>query len=216
MRGLTGLIFFIVFILLLSFRQGLGLYGDWLWFDEVGHTQVFTTSLSYKFTLALVSGLFVAALIYLNVKIAAAMPSGLRLSTADNVIELPPAELVDPLLRRMLLPAALIIGLIAAPQATSNWELLPLFLNPMPFSLNDPLFDVDIGFYVFRLPMLLKIYNWLTFVLAFALLASVAVYLLYRGIIYGPRGVVFSACARKHLVVLPTHLQRKRVFRARA
>ena len=63
----------------------------------------------------------------------------------------------------------------------------------MPFSLNDPLFDVDIGFYVFRLPMLLKIHNWLTFVLTFALLASAAVCLLYRGIIYGPRGVVFSA-----------------------
>jgi uncharacterized membrane protein (UPF0182 family) len=202
MRGLTGLLFFIVFILLLSFRQGLGLYVDWLWFDEVGHTQVFTTSLSYKFTLALVSGLFVAALIYLNVKIAAAMPSGPRLSTADNVIELPPAELVDPLLRRLLLPAALIIGLIAAPQAASNWELLPLFLNPVPFSLNDPLFDVDIGFYVFRLPMFLKIYNWLTFVLTFALLASAAVYLLYRGILYGPRGLVFSERARKHLLVL--------------
>jgi hypothetical protein len=78
-------------------------------------------------TLALVSGLFVAAFIYLNVKITAAMPSGPRRSTADNVIELPPAELVHPLLRRMLLPAALIIGLIAAPQAASNWELLPLF-----------------------------------------------------------------------------------------
>jgi len=101
MRGLTGLLFFIVFILLLSFRQGLGLYVDWLWFDKVGYTQVFTTSLSYKFTLALVSGLFVAALIYLNVKIAAAMPSGPRLSTTDNVIELPPAELIDPLLRQM-------------------------------------------------------------------------------------------------------------------
>ncbi len=202
MRGFTGLLFFILFILLMSFRQGLGLYVDWLWFAEIGYTPVFTTSLSYKFTLALVSGLFVAALIYLNVKIAAAMPSGPRLSTADNVIELPPAELVDPLLRRLLLPAALIIGLIATPQAASNWELLPLFLNPVPFSLNEPLFEVDIGFYVFRLPMLLKIYNWLTFVLTFALLATVAVYLLYRGIIYGPRGVVFSARARKHLLVL--------------
>jgi len=38
MRGLTGLIFFIVFILLLSFRRGLGLYVDWLWFDKVGYT----------------------------------------------------------------------------------------------------------------------------------------------------------------------------------
>jgi len=95
----------------------------------------------------------------------------------------------------MLLPAALIIGLIAAPQAASNWELLPLFLNPVPFPLNNPLFDVDIGLYVFRLPMLLKIYNGLIFVLTFALLASVAVYLLYLGIIYGPRGVGFP-CAR--------------------
>jgi len=36
MRGFTGLIFFIVFILLLSFRRRLGLYVDWLWFDKVG------------------------------------------------------------------------------------------------------------------------------------------------------------------------------------
>jgi uncharacterized membrane protein (UPF0182 family) len=202
MRGLAGIIFFIVFVLLLSVRQGIGLYVDWLWFTDVGYTQVFTASLAYKFTLALVSGLFVASFLYLNIKIAAAIPGGMHFSESENVIELPPTDLVDPLLRRLLLPAALFIGLMAAPQAASNWEILPLFLKPAPFSLDDPLFGLDIGFYVFRLPMLSKAYNWLTFVLTFALLASAAVYLLYRGILYGPRGLVLSARARAHLLAL--------------
>ena len=202
MRGFAGIIVFIVFVLLLFFRQAIGLYVDWLWFTEVGYTQVFTTSLTYKFMLGLVAGLFVAAFLYLNVKFAAFMPHGFRVSEAENVIELPPTELIDPLLRRLLLPAALFIGLMAAPQAASNWELLPLFLNPAPFSLNDPLFDLDIGFFVFRLPMFLKIYNWLTFVVTFAAIASAAAYLLYRGILYGPRGLIFSERARKHLLAL--------------
>ena len=202
MRGFAGIIVFIVFVLLLFFRQAIGLYVDWLWFTEVGYTQIFTTSLTYKFMLGLVAGLFVAAFLYLNVKIAAVIPSGVRVSETENVIELPPTELIDPLLRRLLLPAALFIGLMAAPQAASNWELLPLFLNPAPFSLNDPLFDLDIGFFVFRLPMLSKIYNWLTFVVTFAAIASAAAYLLYRGILYGPRGLVFSERARKHMLAL--------------
>jgi uncharacterized membrane protein (UPF0182 family) len=202
MRGFAGILFFIVFVLLLFFRQAIGLYVDWLWFAEVGYTQVFTTSLTYKFMLGLVAGLFVAAFLYLNVKIAALMPIGFRVSETENVIELPPTELIDPLLRRLLLPAALFIGLMAAPQAASNWEILPLFLNPAPFSLNDPLFGLDIGFYVFRLPLLWKVYNWLTFILTVAGLASAAVYLLYRGILYGPRGLVFSERARKHLLAL--------------
>jgi uncharacterized membrane protein (UPF0182 family) len=202
MRGFAGIIFFIVFVLLLFFRQAVGLYVDWLWFTEVGYTQVFTTSLTYKFILGLVAGLLVAAFLYVNVKIAAKITTGFRVSESENVIELPPTELIDPLLRRLLLPAALFLGLMAAPQAASNWELLPLFLNPAPFSLNDPLFDLDIGFFVFRLPMLWKVYNWLTFILTVAGLASAAVYLLYRGILYGPRGLVFSERARKHLLVL--------------
>ncbi|MDH3442370.1 MAG: UPF0182 family protein [Deltaproteobacteria bacterium] len=202
MRKLTGLLIFVFFFVIFFFRQAIGLYVDWLWFTELGYTQVFTASLRYKFTMALASGVFVAAFVYLNVKIAASIPRGFRFTEADNAIELPPTDLIDPLVKRLLLPAALVIGLVAGPQATAHWELLPLFLNPASFSLNDPLFNTDIGFYVFRLPMLWKVYNWLTFVLTFSLLATAAVYFLYRGIIYGARGVVFSERARTHLLAL--------------
>jgi uncharacterized membrane protein (UPF0182 family) len=202
MRGFSGILFFVVFILLLSFRQALSLYVDWLWFTELGYTQVFTASLSYKFALAMAAGLVLAVVLYLNIKVAAAVPRDFRFSTADNAIELPPTELVDPLLRRLLLPAILLLGLVAAPQAASNWELLSFFLNPAAFYLSDPLFGRDLGFFIFRLPMLSAIYNWLTFVLTISAIASAAVYLLYRGILYSPSGLMFSERARKHLLVL--------------
>jgi uncharacterized membrane protein (UPF0182 family) len=202
MRRFGGLLFFVVFLVLLSFRQAMSLYIDWLWFDELRYTQVFTATLAYKFFLALAAGLFLAVVLYVNVRIAAVVPSGFRFSTTDNVIELPPTELVDPVLKRLLVPAALLLALIAAPQAAANWELLPFFMNPVAFSLNDPLFGLDVSFFIFRLPMYSKVYGWLTFVLTLATLASVAVYLLYRGILYGPRGLLFSERARKHLLVL--------------
>jgi uncharacterized membrane protein (UPF0182 family) len=202
MQRFVGLIFFILFAVLLSFRQAIALYVDWLWFGELGYTQVFTASLTYKFLLGLIAGLFVAAFLYVNIRIAAVLPTRFRFTQADSVIELPPTELIDPLVRRLLLPAVLFIGLIAGPPAASNWEILPLFLNAVPFSLNDPVFDTDIGFFVFRLPLLSKITHWLSFVITIGVLASAAVYLLYRGILYGPRGLVFSERARKHLLAL--------------
>jgi hypothetical protein len=201
MRGFAGIAFFIVFVLLLSFRQAMSLYVDWLWFTEVGYTQVFAAGLTYKFTMAVAAGLILAVVLYVNVKFAAVV-SEFRFSAADNVIELPPTELIDPLIRRLLLPATLLIGLMAAPQAASSWELLPFFLNPAAFSLNDPLFGLDIGFFIFRLPMFAKVYNWLTFVLSIGAIAGAVVHLLYRGILYGPRGLLFSERARKHLLVL--------------
>jgi uncharacterized membrane protein (UPF0182 family) len=202
MRGFTGLLLLVFLFLVLSFRQGIALYVDWLWFQEVGYTQLFTTTLLYKLILAVLSGGLVSVLLYINLKIAAVAPTGFRFSRADNVIELPPPDLIDPLFRRLLLPAALFLGLLAAPQGAVNWERLPLFLNATSFNLQDPLFGSDIGFYIFRLPMYSAAYQWLIFALALTLLATAAVYFLYRGIQYGPQGLFLSEKAKTHLLIL--------------
>ena len=169
MRGFTGVLLLVLLFVVLSFRQGIALYVDWLWFQEVGYTQLFTTTLFYKLILAVLSGGLLAALLYFNLKIAAVAPAGFRFSRVDNVIELPPPDLIDPLFRRLLLPAALFLGLLAAPQGAANWERLPLFLNATPFNLQDPLFGFDIDFYIFRLPMYSAAYQWLIFALALTL-----------------------------------------------
>jgi hypothetical protein len=121
-RGLTGRLFFILFILLLSFRQGLGLYVDWLWFAEVGYTQVFTTSRVTSSRWPLFPG-FLSPLSFISTsrsppRCQAALPFHCRQCHRAS-----PAELVDPLLRQMLLPAALIIQSYA--------KTFPNLLKPM-------------------------------------------------------------------------------------
>ncbi|OGQ25194.1 MAG: hypothetical protein A3C54_05950 [Deltaproteobacteria bacterium RIFCSPHIGHO2_02_FULL_60_17] len=202
MKGLTRLFFFAVLILIIFFGQTISLYTDWLWFQEVGYTKIFTTSLTFKLALALVFGGLFFLLVYFNVKLAARAPRGVRFLEQENAIELPSPELVDPVLRRLLLPIAILLGLFAAPQAAGHWQSLLLFFNSVPFGIADPLFGRDISFYVFRLPALTALYNWLTFSLGLTILATAFTYLLYRGVQYGPRGLFLSDRARGHLLCL--------------
>lgn len=202
MRGLGGLAIFAIFVLLLFFRQAIGLYTDWLWFEEVGYTALFTKILLSKTVLGFGAGVLLTLLLYVSLKAAATPPARFRYSAQENAIELPPVELFDPLFRRLLLPGVLLVGFMAAPQGLSKWEDFLLFLNPTPFNLSDPQFDVDVGFYIFRLPAVIAVYHWLIFALGLCLIATAAVYLLYRGIEYGQRGLFLSERARRHLLIL--------------
>lgn len=202
MRGIGGILIFAIAIAVLFFRQAVGLYTDWLWFQEIGYTQIFSTTLLYKSALGFLSAALFAAFVYLNVKIAAATPASARFSSADNVIELPPLELIEPVIKRLLLPAAILIGLIAAPQGAGSWQQLALFLNPVDFNVQDPQFGRDVGFYIFRLPALRTAYHWVTFALALSMVATAAVYLLYRAIEYTPRGLFLAPRAKAHLLIL--------------
>jgi uncharacterized membrane protein (UPF0182 family) len=91
---------------------------------------------------------------------------------------------------------------MAAPNATSQWERSSLFLNPTALGLTDPQFGLDIGFYLFRLPFLWAIYQWLMFALLVSALATAVAYFLYRGVQYSPRGFFLSERARKQLLAL--------------
>ena len=202
MRAFGGIILFAIIALVLFFRQAIDLYADWLWFDEVGYTSVYAKILLAKTLLGIASGLLLALLVYINVKAAAVPQHSFRLGRQENVLELPPVEFFDPVLQRLLLPAALLIGLMAAPQAVASWETFLLFLNPTRYNIADPQFGFDIGFYIFRLPALTALYHWLIFALGLCFVATAAVSLLYRGIEYTPRGLFLGERARRHLLLL--------------
>lgn len=202
MKGLGGIFLFVIFLVLISLRQLISLYVDWLWFEEVGYTQVFTISLFFKTVLAVLGGSIFALLIYANVRIAARLVRGIRFLDQENFLDLPRPELIDPLVQRLLLPAALVLGLFAAPQAASHWESFLLLLNPTSFGLEDPLYNRDLGFFVFQLPALRTLYNWLMTALAVSLALTAVVYVLYRGLQYSPRGIFLAPRARLHMLIL--------------
>ncbi len=202
MKRFLGFLFVAVFLLFLFFGELIALYTDWLWFQEIGFRRVFTTILTNKLILAIVFGGIFALWFYFNVKLAARMGEGSMLAGEEAEINLPSAEIVDPLLRRWLLPAAILLGLFAAAQATGNWSSFLLFFNWVPFGIEDPLFNRDIGFYIFRLPALLALYNWLSVILGLTFLATAGIYFLYREVIYTPQALTMTKRARSHLFIL--------------
>src|SRR5512134_1961171 len=120
--------------------QALPLYTDYLWFQEVTFTSVFTTMLWYKVALGIVAGLFFALIVYVNVRLAARSRAGDVLLELEDPLGLPSRLVIEPLFRRFLLPGALILGILAGMHAAGQWETVLRFLNSQPFKIQDPLF----------------------------------------------------------------------------
>ncbi len=201
MRKSIGLIALGAFLLFSLFGEAIYLYTDFLWFREIGYSGVFTKTLWIKVLLGVISGVLFFALFYVNIKLAARLRDGVVPLQSKNP-EVPGPEVLDPLIRRLLLPVALVLGFLAAPQAAMHWESALLFFNGVPFGIDDPLMGKDIGFYIFRLPALEALYRWFLVALGLIWVASAFVHLLYGGVQYSENGLSVHPAAKIHLSVL--------------
>jgi uncharacterized membrane protein (UPF0182 family) len=112
------------------------LYGDWLWFNSIGYPEVFLTVVFGSVTLGVLTGLGFLAFSLANLYVAR------RLSERKGK-----KSHKDGFLFWLSGLFALGIG-----SAFSNWEVWLKFLNPTQFGIADPVFGMDIGFYVFTMP----------------------------------------------------------------
>ncbi len=203
LRGFLLLILVIGAIALLNTAgQILGLYIDWLWFREVQLTSVFVTVLRTEVLLGAVTGVAFFLILYINVLLARRLAPRDALVVADDALGLPSPEILEPYLRRLALPVSVVLAILVGWTGTGRWELLLKALNPTPFGIRDPLFDRDVAFYVFQLPLWNSLYGWLMRALVFSGLAAVAVYLCTRGIRISPGGLAIARRARGHLLIL--------------
>jgi uncharacterized membrane protein (UPF0182 family) len=202
-HGLTWLVLAIATLVLLSTAgQILGFYTDWLWFHEVQFTSVFVTVLQAEILVGLVTGAVFFALLYGNVALAWRLAPRDVLMVVDDALGLPRPEILEPYLRRLTLPVSATLALLASWLGTDRWELVLNALNSTPFDTRDPLFDHDVAFYVFQLPLWSSLYSWLMTILILSGLAVIAVYFSARGIQISPGGVAISPRARGHLLIL--------------
>lgn len=201
-RQLIGVVLLVLFLGVNFLGYALALYTDYLWFQEVRFPAVFTTILWSKVLLGAAAGLAFAILVYFNVRLAARMQGGDVLTELEDPLGLPSRLVIEPLFRRFLLPGALILGVMAALQAGSQWETVLRFLNAQPFGVSDPLFGRDIGFYVFHLPLYAMLSSWGLIGLGLTTALVAATYVLHRGIRLTPQGVRVLPGARAHLLGL--------------
>lgn len=111
-----------------------------------------------------------------------------------------------PLLHRLALPVSLLLALLVGWRGTGHWALVLKALHATPFGFRDPLFDQDVAFYVFRLPLWNALHGWGMGVLFLASLLVIVVYLGTRSIQATPGGLTMARQARGHLLALASLL----------
>ncbi len=201
-RPRFGLVLLVAFLLLAGLGQAVPLYTDWLWFQEVGFTQVFTVRLALAGWLFIGVGLAVAAFLFVNLTVAARTAAPDVYWELEDQLGLPGRAILEPLVRRLLLPVISVIAVVSAARATTAWDDLLLYLNGQAFGRVDPLFGRDLSFYVFQLPFWRLLYGWATTLVAAAMVLTAAVYVLQRGLVLTTRGPRLAAGARTHLLAL--------------
>jgi len=188
--------------LLLGASQSIPLYTEWLWFDAVGFSSVFLTMLLTQSLLALIFGGTCFIILYANLSLIHRSPASDVLVELEDHLGLPSRFILEPYIKRFRLPVTAILSLLAGLQATGQWGVVLRFLYPTSFQVQDPLFQKDLGFYIFRLPFLNFIYQWLMIVFVVSTLLVLLAYILYRGIQFTGQGLRLSPWARTHLLTL--------------
>jgi uncharacterized membrane protein (UPF0182 family) len=192
----------VVFVLLGLVAQLIPLYTDWLWFGEVGYTQVFLSILSLRG--ALFTGMLISVLIFLwvNLTFAARTAAPDVVWELEDQLGLPGRVVIEPLLRRFLPVVLMVIAIASGLRATAHWSTVVGYQNGTSFGATDPLFERDLSFYVFVLPMWRVLHGWATALVTGTVVLTLAVYVLRRSLAITTRGPRLAVRARAHLLVL--------------
>ncbi|MEN6620358.1 MAG: UPF0182 family protein, partial [Smithella sp.] len=197
---ITGVVLFLIMIF---FSEAVELLTDWLWFQEVGYENVFTITMVAQLKMALVFGLGFFIIFFGNLFAALRLTSGIHVIDQTGSIQISKLEIATRPLLMLILIGSLLFSVLAALGGTSQWENYLMFGNASSFGVSDPIFQRDIGFYVFRMPFLSHLYSWLLTTLIFAIVCTAFLYFIRRAFhIIPPRTLRAAPAARRHLSIL--------------
>ncbi|HSG48269.1 MAG TPA: UPF0182 family protein, partial [Longimicrobiales bacterium] len=189
-------------VLLLASRVVAGLYVDALWFAEVGYGTVFWKDLRWVWGLRAVMALAVAAALYVNLRVVAGSLGTLQIRRRFGNLEIAerlPAHYISWGVAGFAAFLGLWFG-ASVPDGVARSALL--WFNAPEWGMADPFLGRDLGYFVFSVPLLRA---GVTFglVISFLVLAvTLAGYATTGTFQFGPRGLVMTAGARRHLGIL--------------
>jgi len=191
------------FVLLTLLWRAVEMITDWFWFQEVGYQKVFTVTLVAQMKLAAIFGIAFFVIFYLNLFLASRLSSRGHWVDQNDLIHIPPWEAGNQPLGTLILLGSIIFSVFAALRGSAHWEIFLRFFNATPFGLSDPIFNRDIGFYVFQFPFLDHLYGWLMTVLILTVIATALLYFIRRSLQFiPPQTFRIAPAARNHLAVL--------------
>ncbi|GIG65320.1 hypothetical protein HNR73_000940 [Phytomonospora endophytica] len=201
-RGRYVLILLVGLIALLTATGWMvGIWTDYLWYDEVKFTEVFSTTLRSRALLFVVFGGLMALWVGLNLWLAYRFrPSAAMLTSPDQQVLDRYRRALSPRLKLWTGLVAGVVGLFTGLAAQDQWQSWLLFTNSQTVGGEpDPQFKLDIGFYLFEYPFWTYILSVAFTATIIALIGALGAHYLYGAIRLSGRGERISTAARVHL-----------------
>ena len=162
-----GILFFLVLWAIIS------MYPNWLWFLNLGFSPIFWTMLWGRFGLAAIIWVILMIILSINLYLARrALPLGDSKITIGEGI-----PVSGKTLNTLFLAFILIASFVIASKGSAKYSIVLSYLYQQPFGSVDPIFNKDIGFYVFSLPFYMFIRDGLLFLFVFTGLLVIIWYL---------------------------------------
>ncbi|WP_166983342.1 UPF0182 family membrane protein [Paramicrobacterium fandaimingii] len=174
-------------------------YSDFLWFQQLGYTQVLTTQWVATIVMFLIGFVAMAVPVWGALQLAYRLrPVYAKLNSQLDRYQ----ELVEPLRRLGMWGIPVLLGLFAGFSAATSWETVLMWLNATPTGQSDPQFGLDVSFYLFQLPFFREILAFASAVVLLSLICTAAVTFLYGSIQLVGRELRISKAARIQIAVL--------------
>ena len=186
-------------VIVLGFVIFTGFYTDWLWFDSVGKTEVFTVTLITRLALFASFGLTMAVVLAGTLWIAYRFrPSAPPMTQEQAGLERYRMAL-DPFRVIITIGIAAVVGLLAGISASAEWGTFLRWRYATDFGVTDPQFGLDVGFYTFTYPFLRFVLGFAFSVVILSIGLALAAHYLFGGLRLQPQGDRVSAAAQVHL-----------------
>ncbi|HET9519311.1 MAG TPA: UPF0182 family protein, partial [Actinoplanes sp.] len=191
-----------VFLLFTVLGWAIDAYTDYLWFDEVKYTDVFTGVITTRILLFLAVGLAMTVVVGGNLYLAYRLRPLLRPHSPEQATLERYRMILAPRLGTWIAAISVLIGLFAGLSAQSRWRDWLLFQNAQPFGVADPQFKVDISFYVFEYPFWRFLLGVGFTSIVLSVLGALAMHYLFGGVRLQGVGDRMTGAARAHLTSL--------------
>jgi uncharacterized membrane protein (UPF0182 family) len=213
-RYLLALFLFLLVVAPL-FSSGTNLLVDWIWFREEGFRVIFANILKAQIELSTIAGAGFMAVAALNLLIARAVAGRYGYRVYGEVVELPSLERFSSLFRGLIWVGVLLIGYVLGHWGMTHWQEYLLASHAVTMGHADPLFGIDLGFFLFQLPFRWFLYHLALVTVIGCLFSAVALYLVEGGVWVTPRGPRLAPAARVHLMLLGAILVMLVAYRVR-
>jgi uncharacterized membrane protein (UPF0182 family) len=200
-RLVVGIIL-LVLVIVPIFSGGVDLLVDWLWFAQEGFRSVYLTILKSEISLSSLAGIGFVVVAGMNLLAARSLSSRHAFRVYRDTVEFPMLDQFRSVFRWVIWGGTVLVGYLVGNWGATHWLEYQLAAHTVSIGQPDPLFGVDLGFYLFRLPFLWFLYHWALLTLILCLLTAVFLYLVEGGIWVTPRGPAVGRHARAHLYVL--------------